>query len=103
MSRRRKLGTLSRADIGKRITFTCACKMPRHVEGVIRAFTHGVFSHESAGEIDAPRVMVTIAPQRDTQIVVPFGSETHWATPETSARLAADVENTKEGRVERNE
>ena len=96
MSRRRTLGTLTRADIGKRITFTCECKMPRHVEGIIRAFTHGVFSHESAGEIDVPRVMVTIGRKGDTQIVVPFCAETHWGTPETAARLAADVENTKE-------
>ena len=91
MTSRRKLGTLTRADIGKRITFICECSRPRRVEGVIRAFTHGVFSHESAGEIDVPRVMVSVYAIRS--------HDTHWGTPETVATLAADVESTKEGKT----
>lgn len=88
---RRKLGTLSRADIGKRITFTSTAG--RQVEGVIRAFTHGVFNSPSRGEVDRSLVLVTIVPQRVTQIVAPFGSEAHWAEPDDRAEIITTPAN----------
>lgn len=82
---RRTLGTLSRRDLGKRIAFKSL--NDRHVEGVLRSFSHGIYSNTSRGEVDRPLVMVTIAPQHKTQIVSPFGAESHWGEPETRAEV----------------
>lgn len=79
MARKRKLATLSRDDIGKRVAFTCTC-CGHHVEGTLRAFTHGVFSHPSAGEVDVPRVGIMVYAYRNTHVH-------HWALPETLAML----------------
>jgi hypothetical protein len=73
--RPRKVQTLTMADIGKRITFTS--EGGRSVEGVIRAFTHGVFSNASKGETDVPLVGINIYAARS--------HEHHWARPETLA------------------
>ncbi|MGP5484593.1 hypothetical protein ACTXMZ_16590 [Brachybacterium alimentarium] len=85
--RRRKLKTLARADIGKHIEFTST--QGRSVAGQIRAFTHGVFSHPSAGEIDVPRVLVSVYRDNDHagQCVPLSLHESHWADPETVARI----------------
>jgi hypothetical protein len=77
MARRRTLASLSRADIGKQIEFVGT--RGRQIEGIIRAFTHGVFSHESAGEVDVPRVLVTVQAFRSF--------ESHWSTPEALATI----------------
>lgn len=75
--RRRQLKTLGWADLGKRIEFTNT--QGRYVDGNLRSFTHGVFSHPSAGEYDVPRVLVTVYTARL--------HESHWANPELVARL----------------
>lgn len=82
---RRKLGTLSRADIGAHIAFVTTSG--RHVEGTVRAFSHGIYSSPSRGQVDKPLVMVTLAPKRAEQIIVPFGSEGHWGEPDTKAEV----------------
>ena len=79
-ARKRKLGTLTRADLGKQVTFTCECvNNSRPVEGSLRSFSHGLFSHESEGVSDAALVGITVRTHRS--------HETHWATPETIGRL----------------
>lgn len=79
MGRARSLSSLSRADIGKRISFTNAAG--NHVEGTLRAFTHGVFSNASKGEVDVPLVGINLYAYRS--------HEHHWATPETKAVIEA--------------
>lgn len=74
--------TLAWDDIGKRIEFTGS--RGRHVDGVLRSFTHGVFSHPSAGEYDVPRVLVSVYAGRS--------HESHWTDPESSARIHALAE-----------
>lgn len=77
MARKRKLATLNRLDIGKRISFQSTSG--KHVEGVLRAFTHGVFSNPSKGEVDVPLVGINLYTYRS--------HEHHWALPETTAIL----------------
>ena len=78
--RKRKLATLTRADIGKRIGFISS--QGRHVEGTLRAFTHGVFSNVSKGEVDIPLVGINLYTLRS--------HEHHWAEPEVLATLALE-------------
>lgn len=78
MVRKRELASLTRADIGKRIAFTNSAG--NHVEGKLRAFTHGVFSNATKGEVDIPLVGINIYAYRS--------HEHHWATPETKADLS---------------
>ncbi|MGN7978224.1 hypothetical protein ACTJJ4_11685 [Microbacterium sp. 22195] len=80
MTRKRALSTLNRADLGKRITFVSTTG--NHVEGTLRAFTHGVFSNTSKGEIDIPLVGINLYAYRS--------HEHHWATPETRAELTEE-------------
>lgn len=80
MARKRALATLNRLDIGKRIAFENTTG--RHVEGTLRAFTHGVFSNASKGEVDIPLVGINIHAARS--------HEHHWARPETKAELTEE-------------
>lgn len=75
--RRRQMKTLAWDDIGKRIEFTGS--RGRHVDGVLRSFTHGVFSHHGKGEYDVPRVLVTV--------YAGHSHEAHWTDPESTARI----------------
>jgi hypothetical protein len=84
MARKRALATLSRSDSGRHIAF---CNDRGHQEGVIRSFSHGVYSRPAFGEVDKPMVMVTLAFHEPEQLVVPFGAHSHWATPETLATI----------------
>lgn len=85
MTRKRKLDTLSRADLGKQISFTCICQNAAgHVEGIVRSFAHGVYSDRSKGEVDVPLVLVSIYAYRS--------HESHWATPATLATLTAPAQ-----------
>ncbi|WP_292727132.1 hypothetical protein [Microbacterium sp. UBA837] len=68
---------MTRADIGKRITFTSLSG--RTVEGQVRAFTHGVFSNNTKDEVDVPLVGISVYALRS--------HEHHWATPETLAEF----------------
>ena len=79
-ARKRKLGTLTRADVGKRIVFVST--QGRHVDGKLRAFTHGVFSNASKGEVDVPLVGINIYALRS--------HEHHWAEPDTLATLTLE-------------
>lgn len=81
MAHRRKLATLTRADIGKRIVFVST--QGRHVEGTLRAFTHGVFSNASKGEVDVSLVGINLYTYRS--------HEHHWATPEALATLTPTI------------
>lgn len=76
-ARKRKLATLVPADIGKRIAFVST--QGHHVEGQLRAFTHGVFSNHTKGEVDVPLVGINLYTYRS--------HEHHWATPEDHATL----------------
>lgn len=84
--RKRELATLTRADIGKHIAFTSTTGS--HVEGKLRAFTHGVFSNATKGEVDVPLVGINIYAYRS--------HEHHWATPETKAELVATPPENRE-------
>lgn len=81
MTRKRILATLTRADIGKQVSFIGASG--RHVEGKLRAFTHGVFSNAGKGEVDIPLVGINLYTYRS--------HEHHWATPETAATVSAET------------
>lgn len=87
MPRKQKLATLNRLDIGKRISFQSATG--KHVEGLLRAFTHGVFSNQSKGEVDVPLVGINLYTYRS--------HEHHWALPDTRA-LLTDAEQGGEER-----
>lgn len=78
--RKRKLATLIPADIGKRIAFVSTQGV--HVEGTLRAFTHGVFSNHSKGEVDVPLVGINLYTYRS--------HEHHWAKPGDMATLTAE-------------
>ncbi|MFM9785568.1 hypothetical protein, partial [Streptomyces scabiei] len=78
--RKRKLATLTRADIGKRIEFISS--QGRQVEGTLRAFTHGVFSNVSKGEVDTPLVGINLYTLRS--------HEHHWAEPDALATLTLE-------------
>lgn len=86
MARKRALATLNRLDIGKRIVFVNTTG--HHVEGTLRAFTHGVFSNATKGEVDVPLVGINIYAYRS--------HEHHWATPETKAELVATPPENRE-------
>lgn len=90
MPRKRALATLNRLDIGKRIVFESTTG--KHVEGTLRAFTHGVFSNASKGEVDVPLVGINLYTYRS--------HEHHWATPETKAELTTFEDEIQEGQVE---
>lgn len=79
-ARKRKLSTLVSADIGKRIEFTST--QGHHVEGTLRAFTHGVFSNATKGERDVPLVGINLYTYRS--------HEHHWATPDDLATLSTE-------------
>lgn len=85
--RKRKLATLTRADIGKRIRLTSS--QGRQVEGTLRAFTHGVFSNVSKGEVDIPLVGINLHTFRS--------HEHHWAEPDALATLTLEPEEQEQG------
>lgn len=78
--RKRKLATLVPADIGKRIAFVST--QGHQVEGKLRAFTHGVFSNVSKGEVDIPLVGINLYTVRS--------HEHHWAEPDALATLTLE-------------
>lgn len=77
---RRALSSLTRTDIGAHLTATIN---GNPVEGILRAFTHGIFNEPHQARYNVPLVGITL--------YRPGSHETVWASPDTTAELTEET------------
>lgn len=99
MARRRTVGSLVRADLGKWVSFETT--RGNRESGTLRSFSHGIYNtnihKDGLPERDVELVMITLAPPAVQQIVAPFGAYTFWCSPDTA--LTAYATRDTEARV----
>lgn len=102
MARRRTVGSLVRADLGKYVLFETT--RGNRESGVLRSFSHGVYNtnihKDGLPERDVELVMITLAPPSTQQIVAPFAAYSFWCYPDAALTAYATRDPETEGAKE---